>query len=75
VGEKLVKNDLAVARTKLDSIERDTAEKDAASWLLQHPHQDLYKIPGGLDAKYYPMDEVYPNDVAAVQLSTGANTH
>ena len=74
-AEKLAKNDLTVAKTKLDPIERDTVEEDAASWLLQHPHRDLFKIPGGLDAKFYPMDEVYLNDFAGVQLSTGANTN
>lgn len=74
-AEKLAKNDLAVARAKLDPVEQDTVEKDAASWLLQHPHQDLYKVPGGLDAKYFPVDEVYLNNVAGVQLSTGANTN
>jgi TPR repeat protein len=74
-AEKLAKNDLAVARTKLSSIERDTIEEHATGWLVQHPHRDLYKFPGGLDANYYPLDEVYLNDVAGVELSTGANTN
>ncbi len=74
-AQKLTKNDLAAASAKLDEAERSGIEKAAASWLIQHPHQDLYKIPGGLDAAYYPIGEVYPNDVAAVQLSTEAKTH
>ena len=74
-AQKLTKNDLAAARARLDEAERSGMEKAAASWLLQHPHQDLYKIPGGLDAAYFPIDEVYLNDVAAVQLSTEAKTH
>ncbi len=74
-AEKLAKNDLAVARSRLSSIEREKIEEDATGWLVQHPHRDLYKLPGGRDAKYYPLDEVYLNDVPGLELSTGANTN
>ena len=72
-AEKWVKSDLAIIRTKLDPIERDTIEKDANSWLLQHPHQDIYKFPGGLEHAYYPLEEVYVNDMAEPKLSTKVN--
>ena len=72
-AQELAKNDLAVAKAKLDEAGRSAAETGVASWLLQHPHQDLYKVPGGLRADYYPMDEVYLSDIAALQLSKEAN--
>jgi TPR repeat protein len=56
-AETLLHGELQRAGAGLTDI--TSVEQEATAWLQLHPNHDLFVLPNQLDAKYFPIQEVY----------------